>query len=226
MMPAKPPSAPGIDVSALYVPCFELGGDFYDFIPLGDHSVGITVADVVGKGLPASLLMASVRAAMRAQADNIYDLDEIVSRVNKSMSLDMRANEFITLWYGVLDYKHRHLTYCSAGHEPAILVRDGKMQELSVGGMVIGVDPEQRYDKEVVQLQKGDVLWIYTDGVPDAMNFNGDKFGKPRMRECLLKHLHEPAEQICRQMLWETRRFVGLNRRTDDTTMVVVKVTG
>jgi sigma-B regulation protein RsbU (phosphoserine phosphatase) len=225
MMPAKPPTARGIDIAALYVPCFELGGDFYDFIPLGDHSVGITVADVVGKGLPASLLMASVRAAMRAQADNVYDLDEIISRVNKSMSLDMRSNEFITLWYGVMDYKNKQLTYCSAGHEPALLVRNGQIRELAVGGMVIGVDPEQRYDKEVVQLQKGDILWIFTDGVPDAMNFNGEKFGKQRMRDCLMAHLNETAEQICRQMLWETRRFVGLNRRTDDTTMVVVKVT-
>jgi phosphoserine phosphatase RsbU/P len=225
MIPAQPPRPKDLDIGALYVPCFELGGDFYDFIPLGDHSLGITVADVVGKGLPASLLMASVRAAMRAQADNVYDLDEIVSRVNKSMSLDMQANEFITLWYGVIDYAQKQLTYCSAGHEPAILVRGRQIRELATGGMVIGVDPEQRYGKEVVQLQKGDVLWIYTDGVPDAMNFQGDKFGKERMRACLLAHLEEPAEQICRQMLWETRRFVGLNRRTDDTTMVVVKVT-
>ncbi len=89
----------------------------------------------------------------------------------------------------MLDYQSKQLTYCSAGHEPAILVRDGKMRELGVGGMVIGVDPEQRYDKEVVQLQKGDVLWIYTDGVPDAMNYTADKFGKPRMRECLLKYI-------------------------------------
>jgi sigma-B regulation protein RsbU (phosphoserine phosphatase) len=225
MMPARAPKFPGLDIAALYVPCFELGGDFYDFIPLGDHSIGVTVADVVGKGLPASLLMASVRAAMRAQADNVYDLDEIVSRVNKSMSMDMRSNEFITLWYGVLDYKNRQLTYSSAGHEPAILIREGKMRELGVGGMVIGVDPEQKYDKEVVQLQKGDMLWIYTDGVPDAMNYAGDKFGKTRMREGLMKYAGESAEQICRQMLWETRRFVGLNRRTDDTTIVVIKVT-
>jgi serine phosphatase RsbU (regulator of sigma subunit) len=225
MMPAKAPTFPGLDIAALYVPCFELGGDFFDFIPLGDHSVGITVADVVGKGLPASLLMASVRAAMRAQADNVYDLDEIVSRVNKSMSLDMRSNEFITLWYGVVDYQHKQLTYCSAGHEPAILLRNGQLRELAVGGMVIGVDPEQRYDKQVVQLQKGDILFIYTDGIPDAMNYQGDKFGKPRMRESLLKYQKESAEQICRQMLWETRRFVGLNRRTDDTTIVVIKVT-
>ena len=223
MMPTKPPKAPGLDIAALYVPCFELGGDFYDFIPLGD-SLGITAADVVGKGLPASLLMASVRAAMRAQADNVYDLDEIVSRVNRSMSLDMQSNEFVTLWYGVFDYKHKQLTYCNAGHEPAILLRKGQLRELGVGGMVIGVDPEQRYEKDVVQLQKGDMIWIYTDGVPDAMNYAGEKFGKVRMKEALVKYAGESAEYICRQMLWETRRFVGLNRRTDDTTMVAVKV--
>ncbi|MCL2647363.1 MAG: SpoIIE family protein phosphatase [Phycisphaerales bacterium] len=225
MMPAKSPKYPGLDIAALYVPCFELGGDFYDFIPLGDHSLGITVADVVGKGLPASLLMASVRAAMRAQADNIYDLDEIISRVNRSMFLDTQANEFITLWYGVIDYQLKQLTYCSAGHEPPILLRNGQIRELAIGGMVIGVDPNQHYDKQVVQLQKDDILFIYTDGIPDAMNYNAEKFGKQRMRESLLKYAAEPAEQICRQMLWETRRFVGLNRRTDDTTIVAIKVT-
>jgi sigma-B regulation protein RsbU (phosphoserine phosphatase) len=226
MMPSKPPHRPELDIAALYVPCFELGGDFYDFIPLGESSIGITVADVVGKGMPASLLMASVRASIRAHADIIYDLDEIMRRVNRSMSLDMRDNEFITLWYGVIDLKLRRLTYCNAGHEPPILLRNGQMRELGVGGMVIGIDPEQAYEKEVVQLEKNDVLWIYTDGVPDAMTYSGEKFGKARMSESLLKYSKEPAEQICRQMLWETRRFVGLNRRTDDTTIVVAKYVG
>ncbi len=224
MMPAHPPQRPEIDIAALYVPCFELGGDFYDFIPLGESSIGVTIADVVGKGMPASLLMASVRAAMRAHADLIYDLDEILRRVNRSMSLDMRSNEFITLWYGVIDFKLRRLTYCNAGHEPPILLRNGQMRELGTGGMVIGIDPEQTYEKDIVQLEKDDVLWIYTDGVPDAMTYSGEKFGKVRMRESLLKYSGGSAEQICRQMLWETRRFVGLNRRTDDTTIVVAKM--
>jgi len=228
MMPAKAPEIPGFDIAALYVPCFELGGDFYDFIPLGDSSLGITVADVVGKGLPASLLMATVRAALRAHVGNIYDLDEVMYRLNRAMAADMRSNEFITLWYGVLNFKTRQITYTNAGHDPPILLRGGakgQMRELSLGGMVLGVDPEQVYQKSVVQLERGDILWIYTDGVPDAMNYSDEKFGKPRMREALRKYAHESAEQIARQMLWETRRFVGLNRRTDDTTIVVVKVT-
>jgi len=226
MMPAAPPQLPGLDIAALYVPCFELGGDFYDFIPLGEASLGLAIADVVGKGLPASLLMASVRAALRAHANDIYDLDEILRLVNRSMAMDMQSNEFVTLWYGVLDCKTRQLTYCNAGHEPPILIRHGKLRDLVAGGMVIGVQPDTTYEKEVLQLQKGDILWIYTDGVPDAMNFHGDKFGKARMRESLLKYADLSAEQIARQMLWETRRFVGLNRRSDDTTIVVVKVTG
>jgi sigma-B regulation protein RsbU (phosphoserine phosphatase) len=225
MMPARAPQIPGYDIAALYVPCFELGGDLFDFIRLGEKSLGITVADVVGKGLPASLLMATVRASMRAQVGSIYDIDEVMRRVNLAMCQDMRSNEFVTLWYGVLNHQARQITYVNAGHEPALLVRKKQIIELAAGGMVLGVDQEQTYAREVVQLQKGDLLWIFTDGIPDAMNYAGEKFGKPRMREALLRYADQPAEQVCRQLLWETRRFVGLNRRTDDTTMVVVKVT-
>ncbi len=225
MIPAGAPQVPGFDISALYAPCFELGGDFYDFIEFDGISLGITVADVVGKGLPASLLMASVRAAIRAYANDIYDLDEIIARVNRAMVADTRSNEFVTLWYGTLNYARRQLTYCTAGHDPALLVRDGKIRELATGGMVLGVDAAERYNKEVLQLQTGDLIFIYTDGLSDAVNFSGEKFGKTRVRETLLRYRDFTAEQICQNMIWETRRFVGLNRRTDDTTLVALRVT-
>jgi serine phosphatase RsbU (regulator of sigma subunit) len=225
MIPAGAPRVPGFDIAALYAPCFELGGDFYDFIEFGTSTLGIAVADVVGKGLPASLLMASVRAAIRAYANDIYDLDEIIARVNRAMVADTRSNEFITLWYGTLNYARRQLTYCAAGHDPALLVRDGNIQELSAGGMVLGVDASERYLKEVLQLQPGDLIFIYTDGLSDAVSFSGEKFGKHRVRETLLKYRDFTAEQICQNMIWETRRFVGLNRRTDDTTLVALRVT-
>ncbi len=223
MIPAQAPPAPGFDLSALYVPCFELGGDFYDFIPFGGGGVGITVGDVVGKGLPASLLMASVRAGIRAHAYDIYDLDEVIARVNRALVADTRSNEFVTLWYGTLDFAQRRLTYCSAGHEPALLVRRGQIQELPGEGLVLGVDPTAVYRKEVLQLEPDDLVFIYTDGLTDGRNFNGEMFGKARMRQALLAHAGGPAEQVCRQMIWETRRFAGLNRRVDDVTMVVLK---
>jgi len=225
MIPAGAPVVPGFDIAALYAPCFELGGDFYDFIEFGTSTLGIAVADVVGKGLPASLLMASVRAAIRAYANDIYDLDEIIARVNRAMVADTRSNEFITLWYGTLNYARRQLTYCAAGHDPALLVRDGTIQELSASGMVLGVDSSERYIKEVLQLQPGDLIFIYTDGLSDAVSFSGEKFGKARVRDTLLRYRECTAEQICQNMIWETRRFVGLNRRTDDTTLVAVRVT-
>ena len=225
MIPAGAPVVPGFDIAALYAPCFELGGDFYDFIEFGTSTLGIAVADVVGKGLPASLLIASVRAAIRAYANDIYDLDEIIARVNRAMVADTRSNEFITLWYGTLNYARRQLTYCAAGHDPALLVRDGTIQELSAGGMVLGVDSSERYIKEVLQLQPGDLIFIYTDGLSDAVSFSGEKFGKARVRDTLLRYRECTAEQICQNMIWETRRFVGLNRRTDDTTLVAVRVT-
>ncbi|MGC9259604.1 MAG: SpoIIE family protein phosphatase [Phycisphaerae bacterium] len=225
MIPIGAPKVPGFDIAALYAPCFELGGDFYDFIEFGASSLGIAVADVVGKGLPASLLMASVRAAIRAYASDIYDLDEIIARVNRAMVADTRSNEFITLWYGTLNYARCQLTYCTAGHDPALLVRAGKIHELSTGGMVLGVDAAERYNKEVLQLQTGDLIFIYTDGLSDAVSFSGEKFGKTRVRETLLRYRDFTAEQICQNMIWETRRFVGLNRRTDDTTLVVLRVT-
>ena len=153
MLPAQPPQNPGFQIAALYVPCFELGGDFYDFIPLGDASVGITVADVVGKGLPASLMMATTRAALRAHVHDIYDLDEIMRRVNRALAYDLQSNEFVTLWYGTLNYQTKQLTYCNAGHEPPILLRpkpEGgyEMTELAAGGMVLGVDKEQPYEPQ------------------------------------------------------------------------------
>src|SRR3954467_9016181 len=129
MIPHTPPSLPGIDFAAVYVPCYTLGGDFYDFIPLPDGNWGLVVADVSGKGVPASLIMASVRAALRAHVDNVYYLYEVLHRVNLMLCRDTRPEEFVTLFYGVLDTKNRRLTYCNAGHPPGLLMRDGKLIE-------------------------------------------------------------------------------------------------
>ena len=205
------------------MPCFELGGDFYDFIEFGPQSLGIAVADIVGKGLPASILMASARASIRAYASDIYDLDEVISRVNKAIVADTQSGEFVTLWYGTLELKSRRLTYAVAGHDPALLLRDGTIRELGPGGMVLGVDPNEKYGKHILDIKKGDCILIYTDGLTDAMNFNGESFGRARLREAYLRFADLPAEQICRQLVWETRRFVGLNSRVDDTTLVVIK---
>jgi sigma-B regulation protein RsbU (phosphoserine phosphatase) len=234
MLPRSVPNVPRLDLAARYIPSYELGGDFYDFIELDGH-MGLVVGDVVGKGIAAALLMASVRASLRAYTQDVYDLDEIVGRVNQALARDTRDNEFASLWYGVIDPHKLRLTYCSAGHEPPIVVRLPKgrpptpadVDELSVGGMVVGIDPTQRYQRAVFDLRPNDIIFAYTDGLSDASNFGGERFGKQRIRDALLRCLAEKpgASDIVERVLGELRQFVGLSKaRSDDKTVLAVRV--
>ncbi|MEM1447382.1 MAG: SpoIIE family protein phosphatase [Planctomycetota bacterium] len=222
MLPRKMPELSGYDIAARYVPSFELSGDFYDFIDL-DHSLGIGVGDVVGKGVAASLLMASSRSSLRAYAQDLYDLDEVVSRVNQQMCRDTLESEFVTLWYGTLNHDTGRLTYCNAGHEAPLLVRDGELIPLDVGGMIVGVDRDQAYDKGVWDFKPGDMLLLYTDGLPDAMNADGDRFGRERTEQLLLDVADMSANDALNHILWTVRQYTGPRRATDDTTLIVIK---
>ena len=223
LMPLQEMSYPPYEVAGRYEPCFELGGDFYDVIPLTGN-LGVVVGDVVGKGVAASLLMASVRAALRAHSESIDDIDEIFVRTNVMLAHDTLDNEFATVFYGAFDQADRRLTYCSAGHDPALLYRRGRFSELDVGGMVMGVDDTQQYQKGVVALEPGDIVLIHTDGVTDASNFNGEKFGRDRVRQAIAQTAEGTVSDVVNHVLWEVRRFVGLNHRPDDMTLVAVKV--
>lgn len=233
MLPRAAPRAGRLQIAARAIPSYDLSGDFYDFIELGGH-VGIVVGDVAGKGVAAALLMSAVRAFLRAFAQDLYDLNEAVARVNQALVRDTLDNEFATLFYGVINPETLRLTYCNAGHEAPLLARPAasgqlEVSELDVGGMVVGVDAAQTYQRAIIHLRQGDTLLAYTDGLSDSMNFDGEKFGKPRVRRALEDAIRlEPganAERIADHIIWENRRFVGLNRRTDDTTLVVVRVT-
>lgn len=235
MLPRGVPTIKSLDVAARYVPTLELGGDFYDFIELSGH-LGVTIGDVVGKGVAAALLMASVRASLRAHTREVYDIDEVVARVNEALCRDTRDNEFASLWYGVIDPVKLRLTYSSAGHEPPIVVRvpghraptHADMDELHAGGMVVGIDPSQRYQRAVFDLRPRDLIVAYTDGVTDAINFSGERFGKARVREAILACLREdkdaPANAVVERVLWEIRQFAGLTPRNDDKTILAVRV--
>lgn len=224
MLPQQRPQIPGFDMAAVYVPTYELGGDFYDFIQLPDDNLGLAIADVSGKGIPASLIMASVRAALRAQVDNLYYLYEVVHRVNLMLHRDVKSGEFVTLFYGVLDARNRRLTYCNAGHPPPLVLRDGSLGELACDNLVLGVDPDEQFTQSIMELHRGDVIVFYTDGLTDAMNFQSQTFGRDRLRDAVLASSGS-AETIAQNILWHMRRFAGLTRRTDDVTMVVVRVT-
>lgn len=238
MLPRVAPALPRLDVAAKYTPSLELGGDFYDLFELNGH-LGIAIGDVSGKGVAAALLMSSVRASLRAYVQDLYDLDEVVARVNVAMCRDTHEREFSTLWYGVIDPAKLRLTYCSAGHEPPMVLRmpartssrkprESDIDELGVGGMAVGIDPHQRYQRGVFDLHSRDVLLAYTDGIIDARSFSNERFGRSRLRQSLLTILtNEPdanASRIVELVQWEVRKFAGLKTRFDDETMVVLRV--
>ncbi len=224
MIPHTPPVIPGVDLSAIYIPSQDLGGDFYDFIQLPYNNLGLVVADVSGKGIPASLTMAAVRAALRAQVDNVYYLYEVVRRVNLMVRRDSNVGEFVTLFYGVLDGRNRRFTYCNAGHPPALILRDGKIIELGSDNMVLGVNPDEKYTQSLVDLRVGDTLLLYTDGLTDAMNFHKETFGRQRLIEAFLQG-GASADVVAQNIVWSMRRFAGFTTRTDDVTLLVAKIT-
>lgn len=234
MLPQSLPNMPRFDIDARYIPTMELGGDFYDLINLSGH-LGLLIGDVAGKGVPAALLMAAVRASLRAHASSLYHLDEVMSRVNRAMVRDTQPNEFATIFYGVIDPVSLRLTYCNAGHDPPLLLRrvegraaeDRDLYELTAGGMVIGVDPAQTYARGMFDLAPGDTLVAYTDGIVDAMNFESKRFGRPRLRKAILDAANmtgATAKSVADHIIWEVRRSIGLNPQTDDETLVVVRV--
>ena len=225
MIPSAPPSTDRIEIGAVYRPTFEVGGDFYDFISLPKKNMGIAIADVSGKGVPASLQMASLRAALRVNAYHMYDIDRIVAQVNRHLCRDTGQGEFATMFYGVVSPSLR-FTYCNAGHNPPMLLRDGQIQHLETGGIVLGVDPNAVFERGLMDFKAGDVLLLYTDGAVEALNFNDEQFGQGRLTDSLRLNAEQSAQRIAQNILWDIRRFRGLADRTDDLTMVVVKIHG
>jgi sigma-B regulation protein RsbU (phosphoserine phosphatase) len=230
MLPQSLPQHPRLEIATEYDPCFDLGGDFYDLFEV-HGKVGLVVGDVVGKGVGAALLMANVRAALRAYAAEDADPASVVSRTNRALCRDSLPNEFATIFYALIDPDSLQVTYCNAGHEPTLLVRrDGEaiaFERLDEGGLVAGVDPDHAYTDKTAQLRNGDFLVAFSDGLSEAMNFEKHIFGRPRISDAITTMLSASpdagARTIASHLLWEMRRYIGLAEQSDDTTIVVVR---
>ncbi len=237
MIPEKAPQMPGLEIAATYIPCFDVGGDFYDFLQLGPDKIGIVIADVIGKGIPAAIMTSSFRGALRVYYEYLPVLPsqdskgglanallEAVKRLNRLACSECRDGEFISLFCGVIDTDKKTITYCNCGHEPPALLRNKRITDLNKGGLVLGVVPEAEHQSETLQLKEDDCLLLYTDGLIDAVNFEGEFWGRERLLEAFNKCTHISAEQLIKNILGFRRRFVGLAHQVDDTSMVVVRV--
>ncbi len=227
MIPEKAPSIPGLDIAATYIPCFDVGGDFYDFLQLDGSRVAVAIADVIGKGIPAAIMMSLFRGSVRAYVDAEHSEDNVVTIINKLNKMacsECKDGEFVALFYAVLNVKEKNLIYCNCGHEPAVLIRDDKIVELDKGGFVLGVETQAEYEIETLRLQDGDCLLFYTDGLIDAADFDGQFWGRERMLETAKKFVSLGAGQMVKNILGYRRRFVGLASQVDDTSIIVIKV--
>ena len=225
LMPETAPSVPPFDIAGACYPCYEIGGDFFDFIELPRGNLGIVEGDISGKGVPAALLMATVRTALRVQAENIFSIQDVLRKVNRAVWEDTSPEEFVTLFYGVLDTQAGVLTYVNAGHSAALLVREGAVTSLPPASPPIGILPDLLPEQETLQLLEGDVLAICTDGYSDTEGTDGEPLGEEGVAETLRLNAGLSAKAIIEKLEEKVEAFQldPAIAYCDDRTAIVAK---
>jgi len=224
MLPQAPPSVAGTDLAGFNVACRTVGGDYYDFFPYADGRVGLALGDVSGKGMPASLMMMALHARVQVLSEDPGDLGPFMVRLNKATCAKCPSNRFITFFFCVLDPRTGDLAFANAGHNPPILVRaNGEIRMLEGGGPVLGILSIAPYKEQHVDMQPGDMLVLYSDGVTEATNLAYDEYGEERFIDTLREHRKEPAAAIVQAVTKSLTDFTAGAPQADDITLVVAR---
>lgn len=222
--PSAMPQVEGYEFQGISFSCYEIGGDYYDFIPRHDGKMFVALGDVSGKGTAAALLMSSLHAAIHAQAAAKSSLEETVVSVNQYLAENTPANRFVTLFIAELDSENGTLEYINAGHNPPLLARaDGTIQQLGSGGFPLGILPMAQYEVGKAYLQQGEALVVYSDGVSEANNLTGEEFGMVRLEEVVKRNLRASASGLRDRIESALSAFTQTAPANDDITMVIVK---
>ena len=223
LFPRQFPQMPGYDLAARCQPARETGGDFFDFIELSDGRVGMVIADVAGKGMPAALLMANARSTWRAEARLAYGPAETLRRANRSVYRDINSNSFVTFLYAILSPDERQICFAGAGH-PLPLVYNGMgIREVEVYGLPLGLTRDATYDEVAVSLEPGDTVYLYTDGVTEVLNSSRELFGVEGLMAMLQHEAHHGAAGLIEKTWSAASAFGGENSQADDMTVMVLK---
>jgi len=205
------------------IPCYQIGGDFFDYFNLENERFGFAIGDVAGKGLPAALLASLVQGIFSAQSFTDASLSDVISKVNHNLALRGPGNRFVTFFFGILD-PEGNCTYVNAGHNPPILVlQDGTMKELTEGGMVLGLFTEAQYESGKIRLQPGDHIVLFTDGIVEALNSAEEEFGMERLVELLKKNAQSSSTEILTQVREAVLSFSANAPQHDDITLMVLE---
>ncbi len=223
-LPSAAPKLTGLELAGHNAACRTVGGDYYDFFPYPPSRVGMVLGDVSGKGMPASLLMMGLQARVQVLIEEPSDLAAVMTRLNRITAANCPSNRFISLFFCILEGTTGELTYCNAGHNPPILVRaDGTWSEIQGGGPVLGILGMIQYKEFKLTLDPGDLLVIYSDGVTEAPNPEGDEFDVPRLAEMVANNRTLPCADIVRAVNNAVDEFTGGAPPSDDITLIVAK---
>jgi sigma-B regulation protein RsbU (phosphoserine phosphatase) len=231
LLPDRPPRRPAASLAAFTIAARNVAGDYYDFLEIGDGRLGIALADVSGKGVAAALIMSVVQASLRIIAsDEHVPLDRLAARMNQFLYRSTQSSSYATFFYAQLDERSKRIEYVNAGHNPPYLIptapADGapRLVELSTGGMVLGLFPDVTFERESVQLHAGDLLFIFSDGVPEALDARGEELGADRLQRLLFENHHLGADEIAERVAAFVREWSAGAPQHDDITFIVMKV--
>ena len=225
LLPDAPPVVPGFDIAVLDEPCFEVGGDYYDFLSLGPQSLLLVIADVEGKGVSSALVMSNLQATLRGLVTHLHSLEGLVQSVNEMIYADTKSEKYLSCFLGLVDTRRNSLHYVNAGHIPPILVsgESGEYRELQEGGTVIGLFPSVEYHRGSVHLTAGDIFVCCTDGILEAFNAVEEEYGMERLAAAVARHKSRTAQEIVDAILGELNEWCN-GVHWDDRVLMVMKV--
>ncbi|MBN1542492.1 SpoIIE family protein phosphatase [candidate division KSB1 bacterium] len=225
LLPRDNPQIPGVQIAGLNIPSSQVGGDYYDSIPLENARVACVIADVSGKGVGASLLMSNIQASIHSLITGYNDWAAMIARINNLIYSRTSYDKFITLFFIEIDPRRMQATFVNAGHNPPYLMRsDGTLLPLEEGGLIIGMMPDVVYRSGTIPLQKGDLILMFTDGVTEARNQNGEEFEETGVQNFLLSHRDCSVQEIVDRLLTCVREFAQDGILPDDLTVLGVRI--
>jgi phosphoserine phosphatase RsbU/P len=224
LLPANDPALVGFDISAYNFPTEEVSGDYYDWVRIYEDQIGIVIADVSGKGVPAAILMAFLRASLRAASHIGYATHISMAKVNYLLWESIERNQFVTAFYGILDASNRTLSFSNAGHNPPLLIKaNGETRFITEGEQPLGMFQHTRYHENHVVLEPGDVFVLYTDGATEAESPAGEEFGRDRLVDAVKASLDKPAREMIASIQMSVLEWTASAGATDDVTFFVIK---
>ncbi len=225
LLPQYIPAVSNFRILTLWEPAQNVSGDYYDFINLSWKNLGICLADVCGHGIPAALLMSNIQATFRIVASHDHSPGEVCTHLNTVMLNYSTQEKYTSFFYGIMDIEKKEFTYSNAGHPPPIIIHNsGEITRLSAGGILLGIDSDALYEEETVQIEKGDILLLYTDGIIETRNPLGEEFGEKRFIEIIQKDKNHSEDYLQKGLLKSLTDFSNGNIDDDITLIIVLAV--